>query len=570
VTASAAPPDTAPAAVPETELALREQLSNLRGLLALSMMMTERRQLDEILHLATTAIPALVRAQALGVHLPVGDGARWHAIRAGLELPAVRADVLSQLQHLPRAGGSLSISGEPWAWAFGLPSPVEQIGTLIVTADEAPSEADMLLLRSLAQQTGIALANARLHASHKAANEQLSETVGELRHKTAIHDRFTKVALHGGGYQGVVDALFELTGLPSSIEDRSGQVIASAGPDGTDVGRAVFTARRESLVQEAALAGRPMRAGDRLLTIVRPHPDVVGVLMLVDPNNLAGHQEEVALEHGATVLAIELARLHGLAETELRLGRNLVSDLVHGRTDDAAGRARALGHDLQRPHRVVVMSVDPRQQTADDALLQTREALSGSLTARGSNPTPLLMQTGNTIVALVTSKTAESGLLPALLNDAGRKARIGVGGICQSAEGFPRSYREAQVALRLAQTTRHASAMLRYDDLGVYQLLSEVADPRALETFVRRWIGPLLDYDASRDSDLVTTLAAFLETGGNYDATAHALTIGRSTVRYRVRRIQELSALDLSDPDTRFQLQLATRAWSTINALTQD
>ncbi len=556
-----------PQAVPDTELALREQLSNLRGLLALSMMMTERRKLDEILHLATTAIPALVPAQALGVHLPIGDGARWHAMRDDIDQPAMRADILSQLQHLPRNGGELRIAGEAWAWAFGLPSPIEQVGTLIVTADAPPAEADMLLLRSLAQQTGIALANARLHASHAAANDQLSETVAALRHKTAIHDRFTQVALAGGGYQGVVDALFELTGLPAAIEDRSGQVIASAGPSDANVGRAVFSTKRDALILGATQAGRPLRAGDRLLTVVRPHSDVLGVLMLVDPNNLAGHQEEVALEHGATVLAIELARLHGLAETELRLGRNLVADLLQGEIADAAGRAQALGHDLNRSHRVIVLSVDPRHVGADDALLRVRESLSGSLTARGNNPAPLLMQSGSDIVALITGKAADSDLLPALLREVGRKSRIGVGGICRTPEDFPRSYREANVALRLAQTSRSGTGIMRYDDLGVYQLLSEVADPRTLDSFVRTWLGALIDYDAAHGSDLMATLSGYLEVGGNYDATAQALTIGRSTVRYRIRRIQELTGHDLSDPDARFQLQLASRAWSTMNAL---
>ena len=197
-----------PAPVPESELSLREQLSNLRGLLALSMMMTERRKLDEILHLATTAIPALVPAQALGVHLPIGEGARWHATRDELEQPTVRADVLSQLQLLPRNGGALTIAGEPWAWAFGLPQSrrADRDADRHGTRNRPPSRT-CCSCASLAQQTGIALANARLHASHQTANEQLSETVGELRHKTAIHDRFTQVALHGGGYQGVVDAL---------------------------------------------------------------------------------------------------------------------------------------------------------------------------------------------------------------------------------------------------------------------------------------------------------------------------------------------------------------------------
>jgi DNA-binding PucR family transcriptional regulator len=65
----------------------------------------------------------------------------------------------------------------------------------------------------------------------------------------------------------------------------------------------------------------------------------------------------------------------------------------------------------------------------------------------------------------------------------------------------------------------------------------------------------------------VTTLARYLDCGGNYDATAAALALGRSTVRYRLGRIRQISGRDLTDPDTRFQLQLATRAWVSLRAL---
>jgi hypothetical protein len=39
------------------------------------------------------------------------------------------------------------------------------------------------------------------------------------------------------------------------------------------------------------------------------------------------------------------------------------------------------------------------------------------------------------------------------------------------------------------------------------------------------------------------------------------------TLKYRLQRIREISGLDLSDPDTRFNFQLATRAWQTLAAL---
>jgi DNA-binding PucR family transcriptional regulator len=108
-----------------------------------------------------------------------------------------------------------------------------------------------------------------------------------------------------------------------------------------------------------------------------------------------------------------------------------------------------------------------------------------------------------------------------------------------------------------------------YDRLGVYQLLSEVADPSGVDAFVRRWLGPLLEYDERRGASLVKTLSRYLDAGGNYDATAAVMALGRSTVRYRLTRIREISGHDLTDPDTRFQLQLACRAWFTLQSLSR-
>ena len=65
----------------------------------------------------------------------------------------------------------------------------------------------------------------------------------------------------------------------------------------------------------------------------------------------------------------------------------------------------------------------------------------------------------------------------------------------------------------------------------------------------------------------MTTLSHYLECGKSYDATAAALSMHRNTLKYRLGRIREISDRDLSDPDTLFNLQLATRAWHTLEAL---
>lgn len=144
---------------------------------------------------------------------------------------------------------------------------------------------------------------------------------------------------------------------------------------------------------------------------------------------------------------------------------------------------------------------------------------------------------------------------------------MGVGGECRGAADFPRSHREAALALRLQRVAGDKEGVTLYDDLGVYQMLSHVDDPEVVDRFVRMWLGPLLDYDARKGSDLVATLTQYLECGGHYDATASGLNVHRSTLKYRLQRIRELLGRDVGDADTRFNLQLATRAWQVLRSL---
>jgi DNA-binding PucR family transcriptional regulator len=95
----------------------------------------------------------------------------------------------------------------------------------------------------------------------------------------------------------------------------------------------------------------------------------------------------------------------------------------------------------------------------------------------------------------------------------------------------------------------------------VFRLLAAAGRGPELEGFVRQWLGALLDYDAQHSADLVRTLAEYLECGGNYDDTAKAVAVHRSTLRYRLQRIREISGYDLTDVDSRFNLHAATRAW---------
>jgi DNA-binding PucR family transcriptional regulator len=247
---------------------------------------------------------------------------------------------------------------------------------------------------------------------------------------------------------------------------------------------------------------------------------------------------------------------------ELRLRGDLVDDLCTGTgTDDesAHARAQAIGYDLHRPHAVVV--VQGRGKASGEALARAVEQAAagleiGSLVGR---------RQGAVVLLALSSPRRWAELGEALAGEfPSGVVSVGVGGRCERPGDFPRSAREAFVALGVRQASRQPAGVTTYESLGLYRILAGGEHIAEVEGFVREWLGPLLDYDAAHGAELVKTLSTYLECGGSYDETADGLAIHRSTLRYRLQRIREVSGLDLGDVDSRFNLHAATRAWRVL------
>jgi hypothetical protein len=329
---------------------LRGQLTNLRALLVLSILMTESSDDEQILRLATSAAASLGGWQIAGFVIAEqwwADGHRRAVVEPGLA---------RQLRGLPETGGPVTLDAA-WSWAYPLRSIAGRLGYLVVHAAHEPAVEEQFLAQVLAQQTGVAVSNAQLHGRERdtaaqlaATNEALEETVATLRRGMAIHERLTGVAAAGEGAAGIAEALHDLTGLAVAVEDRYGNLSAWAGPGQPARYPKRPAYEREQLLRRLMAAGRSVRDGDRVVALASPRPGVLGLLSLVDPGRRAGTTDVMALEQGATVLAVELARLRGMADTELRVRRELVHDLLTGTDDESAyRRAEALGYDLGRP-----------------------------------------------------------------------------------------------------------------------------------------------------------------------------------------------------------------------------
>jgi hypothetical protein len=202
---------------------------------------------------------------------------------------------------------------------------------------------------------------------------------------------------------------------------------------------------------------------------------------------------------------------------------------------------RGLGIDLDAPLRAVVVRppID-RMRLADKCIR--------------------LVATSPGEAAFVVADSADLDAVPT-----GDGRLVGVGRAHRGAAGAARSYAEARLAADFAAAVDRP--VLRHEDLGLFSLLAHGGDPGPMAELVTEWLGPLLDHDGGRRAQLLPTLAAYLDSGAAQQATADALGIHVSSLKYRLGRIEAVTGRDLSRPDVRFQLQVALAAHRTLTVL---
>jgi DNA-binding PucR family transcriptional regulator len=121
---------------------------------------------------------------------------------------------------------------------------------------------------------------------------------------------------------------------------------------------------------------------------------------------------------------------------------------------------------------------------------------------------------------------------------------------------------EASLALAIGERLGRVGEVVTFEETGTYKLLFQIfADkPKELTAFYEQTLASLVRYDEQYGTELVTTLATYLERDCNLAATAGQLYTHRHTVRYRLDRIAELSGLDIAKTDDREKLSLGLKA----------
>ncbi|MEE1825523.1 GAF domain-containing protein [Streptomyces sp. BE20] len=444
------------------------------------------------------------------------------------------------------------------------------IGVLFA-ADRSPrtfSPDEVALLCTLAAHAAIALDTAKSLADTRAALGELNTANALIRaHSDAVqraeqgHDRLTDLVLRGAEVPDVAAAVAALLGGGITVLDAEGEPLAGRSGPGAGLAEAAAASRAE---------GRSVPHGDAWVCAVLAGQEQLGTLVLRGRPDLDDADRRL-FERAGVVTALLLLLRRSVAETENRVRGELLTDLLTAPDRDPAGltaRGRRLGVDLGRPHLVLVAEPAGGTTTAGAASTAAgdRSRLAGAAGRYLFGSRGISAEHGEAVVLLVPDGADEGGdaALRAAEQAAERLARLA---------GFPVTVGAGRPAAGpVALAAAHAEGLRCVRALRVLGRAGDGASARALgflgvllgdghdvDGFVRATLGPLLDYDGRRGTELVRTLRAYFDCGGSLTRAKDELHVHVNTVVQRLDRVEVLLGRDWNHPERSLELQLALR-----------
>lgn len=388
--------------------------------------------------------------------------------------------------------------------------------------------------------------------------------------------------------QGIVDALAERLGRSVAVDDPTLHLLAVSrhfGDEDQARVRAVLHrqadpedvrfALSQGISQETTVRRLP---GDRKLGVtaricvpVRWQTLLLGYLWLIDPeSNLPGPEIDDAIET-AQAIGLVLYRRQLAHERERARTEGLVRDLL---SSDASARGRAeeeirddqwLGHaryvaaiaaEVRPVSGTGGMEVEVAIRSAVDYAV--RPAQPGStLTLTHGNRATLLM-TGSREDAVVHGRDVGARFYGRVTEVLGSDSYcvVGLGSVQSLGSGIV-SYGQARDAVRAAKSLPSFENVVAWEDLGVYALLLRLTPEDLTDAVYPAAIRRLVAADES--GLLISTTETFLDHAGSSRQAAEALSIHRTTLYYRLSRIEEVTGLKFQSGNDRLMLHLGVK-----------
>lgn len=423
---------------------------------------------------------------------------------------------------------------------------------------------------------------------HPLLTHIINQQYERLLKASQLHHRFTDLALQGVGLGEITRVLGEVTGFPVVMTDESFSILHASPSHWNSENIRDLLGRMSRDIQGRGLSSDLGRNvvhisyddrdldGGLLASLIARGSDRYGWLICFHKGHEDVRPEDyMAMEYAATVAALDVMKSRAVDQVKRSFRNDFLYDLINGKmADEEAIRARALslGWNLHSSYALMTMEVDELGPGASALETDsTRDSVfhSARRCALGINPSSMVLQIGGSVTIFLPAEVQQGDdLLPAarqLKSVIERSPRVkevtaGIGRVYQGLSLIPRSYQEAQRALQLGRMVWGSGSVTHYDRLGIYRILLS-SDAGELAAFLEEFLGPIMSESRAGDSPLLDTLDAFFQCDEDVSKAASLLFIHPNTVRYRLRKVEEVTGLSLASNQHKINLQMALKIY---------
>ena len=400
--------------------------------------------------------------------------------------------------------------------------------------------------------------------TEKAFARLVNEQYEVLQRGIAVQRRLERLVLEERGLEEIVATISSAVGGTVAILGGRGERLAGRGFRRELSAEAVTAIRDEALAHTGDghpfVPAHPAVAGRALAhPVISPGggPPQAWVVIVRDSGGL-GDFERLILQQAVAVVALELMRRRVARETERRLAGDVLAGALGGRLEPSELRRRLEPFGIGEEAAVLVFDLD------DPAAAES--TLEAALTADACPAVVAPHSSGGHELLCAVIDAADRDPID-IAADA-RKVLVKERGAVRAAASRPappeqlrRSFHEARCALEAtAFDNGYAPEVASWRDLGAFTLLLSIQDDEALRLYCDSVLGPIEAGDEEYGGELLRSLEAFIEQNGQWEKAAREVYCHRHTLRYRMRKVEELTGRDLSRAHDRIEFWLALRA----------
>lgn len=431
---------------------------------------------------------------------------------------------------------------------------------------------DIHLLEAICHQAAVALERSSLY-------KEKEETVNNLSYSIEAHRALANLVLQGEDLHAILQYIHQWIGQNTFLFDDLGELMASSYDPALSLEILKFI-KQQAIVfmksPENTLAVKEMEIDGLPYHLVSlplgSKPNFLGLMIILSTKKMAD-VDIAALEHACTVLSLELFKEQTLFETQQRLKGEFLTRIFSEHMDEVLiQKAKSLDLNPVRNYIAIIIEFSttaknkfhPKDGLVRKMIQITNQAFlehstQGMTVRHHQQIVVLLSYHSNINFSLIVSRIKEKAKWiqqETMARKWAVEVAFGIGRVKQGLLNVHKSLQEAEKCLKFIQRFNWENSILSYNDLGIQRFILQHPEEEVID-FINEVLGPLIDYENSRKGELLKTLYEYLEKNQNVKRTADSLHVHINTLSYRLKRIEEILSIDLTDSKQLLNIHLA-------------